>query len=505
MNPNSQSLRPRAGGSPAGSPRVVVAGAGVAGLMVALALARQGAAVNVLERDALPHGSSVGGDADTAAVATWRKGVPQARHTHACAALGRRLLREHMPEVWAALLDAGAVEMPLGADLGPAAPVPRCSDPELFGLSVRRSLFEDVLRRAVRAQRQVRLRAGVTVTGLLVCAGTVPEVQGVRTSAGDVEADLTIDALGRASPLGKWLREAGAAAPEDAIESCGLEYLTRWYRVLRRPEARLTAGLSAGGYAPSSGCIVCPADHHFASITLMTPHGDKALRPLNTPAAFTAAARLHAGIAPWLEPGACEPLTPVQRWPGCENRFRRQVVAGRPVVLGLLGVGDSICITNPTYTRGISLAIRHSLAIADLVGRDGLADLQSLAMHADAAAQALLRPWFDDSVAQDRVRAALWQGRQGGLDGGGAGPTLQDIAAAARHDDLVWHALARRSSLLDEPTAIFAHGEVLARARVVLAQRPAPTASGPTREDLLRVISTHGGPSTALPHAQHLA
>ncbi len=477
---------------------VAVAGAGVGGLMVALALARQGVEVDILERDTLPQG----GDAGALPVDAWRKGTPQARHTHACAALGRSLLRERLPDVWQALLAAGAVEMPVGARIGAAAPVPRCSDPDVIGLSVRRSLFEDVLRRAVRAERHIRIREGITVTGVLARSGAVPVVHGVRTSAGDLQADLTIDALGRASPFSKWLHECGAAAPEHTTEGCGIEYLTRWYRVRRRPEAPLNAGLSAGGYAPSSGCIVCPADNQFASITLMTPHGDKALRALNSPAAFTAAARLHAGIAPWLEPGACEPLTPVQRWPGCENRFRRPVVAGRPVALGLLGVGDSICVTNPTYTRGMSLATRHALAIADLVGREGIADLHALAMGADEAAQAMLRPWFDDSVAQDRVRTALWQGHAPRREVDGDAPTLQDIAAAARHDELVWHALARRSGMLDEPQAIFAHGEVLARVRAVQAQRRPQPAAGPTRDDLLRVIAA---PSATPAPATHLA
>ncbi|MEZ0191574.1 NAD(P)/FAD-dependent oxidoreductase [Ralstonia solanacearum] len=470
--------------------RVVVVGASVAGLMSALAFARGGAEVELLDRDPMAVRPPHPGATDTAIEAGWRKGVPQARHTHACAALGRRVLRERAPDVWAALLDAGAVEMPFGGRLEAAAAVPRGNDTELFGLSARRSLVEDVLRRIVLAEPNVQVREPITATGLLVRPGAIPVVEGVRTSAGDIRADLTIDALGRASPFGRWLDALGARAPEETAESCGLVYLTRWYRIRHRPAVPLNAGLSAGGYGASSGCIACPADNGYVSITMMTPHGDTALYPLAEETAFTAAARLHAGIAAWLEPGVCEPLSTVLRWPHCENRFRRFVVDGEPIALGWIGVGDSVCVTNPTYTRGMSLAARHAFAVADLVAREGLGDRHRLALGVDALAQRTLRPWFDDSIAQDRARNALWSGEphpqtpQNGL-------TLQQIAAAARHDDVVWHALARRSGMLDEPDAIFAHADVLARVRSVLAQHPAYPPTGPSRDDLMQVIDAH--------------
>ncbi len=62
---------------PAAGARVVVIGGSVAGLATGLILAGHGAEVVVVERDA---------PAEPAA--TWRRGVPQARHSHACLALG---------------------------------------------------------------------------------------------------------------------------------------------------------------------------------------------------------------------------------------------------------------------------------------------------------------------------------------------------------------------------------------------------------------------------------
>src|SRR5687768_9110914 len=86
--------------------RVVVVGAGVAGLGTALALGRRGHEVTVLERDHTPLPK----DPDEAF--RWdRRGAPQVRHSHAFLARLRNLLRDRHPDVLELLLDAGATEL----------------------------------------------------------------------------------------------------------------------------------------------------------------------------------------------------------------------------------------------------------------------------------------------------------------------------------------------------------------------------------------------------------
>ncbi|WP_434989014.1 FAD-dependent oxidoreductase [Xanthomonas melonis] len=477
---------------------VAVLGGSIAGLTSALAFARSGARVTLIERDAV--GAALA--AETAGEASfndgWRKGVPHARHTHALAALGRKTLRESAPDVWSALLAAGAIEMPFGAQLQDLAVAPRCDDPDLFGLSVRRAFVETVLRPIVLAEPNVTVLARTAVSGLLVSGDGIATVHGAQTANGEVRADLTIDALGRGSALSRWLRTAGAATPSETVENCGLAYYTRWYRLVRRPTVLLDAGFSAGGYAATSGCIVCPADNGYASVTLMVPQADKALHAFEAPELFTAAARQHSGIAAWLQPGACEAVSDVLRWPVCENRLRHFVADGRPVVSGVVAVGDALCTTNPTYTRGMSLAMRHAFALADLAQHDGLDDPHRFAVQADSLAQQWVRPWHDDSVLQDRARSALWAGTPGPQPSQGQ-ITLQHIAAAARHDAVVWQALARRTGMLDAPDTIFARTDVLARVRASGMQRMPPPQ--PDRNALLRLIARHRSANCAHPPA----
>ena len=69
--------------------RIIVVGGGIAGLGTALACARDGHEVIVLERDDTPMPA----DAD-AAFAWERTGAPQVRHSHAFLARLRNLLRK---------------------------------------------------------------------------------------------------------------------------------------------------------------------------------------------------------------------------------------------------------------------------------------------------------------------------------------------------------------------------------------------------------------------------
>ena len=96
--------------------RIAIAGAGVAGLASATALAAQGHTVHLFERDAAPErdtASQVGGGERATRWA--RPGVPQMRHSHAFLARLRNGLRDRAPDVLESLLEAGAEELHFGA------------------------------------------------------------------------------------------------------------------------------------------------------------------------------------------------------------------------------------------------------------------------------------------------------------------------------------------------------------------------------------------------------
>ena len=158
--------------------RAVVVGAGVSGLGAALVLARQGHRVTVIERDDTPMPAS----ADEAF--EWdRRGAPQVRHSHAFLARLTTLLRDHHPDVLAALEEHGAAPIRFGDDLPPTLSgyEREPGDDDLVMLACRRTTFEWVLRRIVQTTHGVEIRTGHGVTGLTVDEGGtgLPRITGV--------------------------------------------------------------------------------------------------------------------------------------------------------------------------------------------------------------------------------------------------------------------------------------------------------------------------------------
>src|SRR5476649_2662733 len=87
--------------------RVVVIGAGMAGLCTALSLAPTGRELHLLERDEAPPE----GDADAAFEHWNRRGVGQLRHSHAFLARLRSIIKDHHPALLHRLLEAGCREI----------------------------------------------------------------------------------------------------------------------------------------------------------------------------------------------------------------------------------------------------------------------------------------------------------------------------------------------------------------------------------------------------------
>jgi phytoene dehydrogenase-like protein len=120
--------------------KLLVLGGGVAGLATALAAGRAGHDVVLVERDT---DSPVGVAARV--FESWqRTGVAQFRQPHNFLGLGRRLLRERIPDVYRALLRAGAVEVEQFRFLAGAAPEPGDEDLATIGSSDAREVHTSI-------------------------------------------------------------------------------------------------------------------------------------------------------------------------------------------------------------------------------------------------------------------------------------------------------------------------------------------------------------------------
>jgi len=469
--------------------RVVITGAGIAGLMSALYLARDGHNVILLERDATPL------PATPDEAFTWkRRGAPQVRHPHAFLARLRNLLRDDLPDVRQDLLDAGCVEVGW-ADIVPDTlddRTPQPGDDDMTLIASRRTTFEWVLRRAALRTERVELRDGVKVTALRTApASSPPRVIGVRTSEGDIDADLVVDAGGRHSQVKALLAAIGVDVPEETRDA-GMVYISRFYRLrdgANEPDPQAFNGGTLGylGYGVFRG------DNRTFSVTIAIGTEDKELRSLVGLAHFDDAAALLPAAQPWVDPAIAEPIAEAHAMAGLVNRARHLVVDGKPSVLGFAAIGDALICTNPLYGRGCSLAGVNALLLADGF-RDHGTDLEAFALNLHEGVQEQIMPWYYASVMQDEAS------RQARLNGGGSdfmtSLITEGLLPLVRVDAKVSRAFFRGLNLLSSPNALLSDPKLSARVLAYWQTRdtrpPAPP-PGPTRAQMIEALSSRDG------------
>ena len=491
--------------------RVVVVGAGVAGLGTALSLGRAGHDVTILERDATPLPT------DPHAAFEWdRRGAPQVRHSHAFLARLRNLLRDRHPDVLALLLDAGATELRFLESM-PDTILDRSARPgdeDLVALACRRTTFEWVLRRTALAAPGVTLIDGVVGDGLATTGEPSGRrrVTGVRLADGDtVSGDLVVLAGGRRADVPGWFAAAGAEPIAEQDEDTGIVYWSRFYRLRGEPPP------SDGPIAADLGYLklaVFQGDNGTFSVTLATGNDDAEMRALAEPGCFDRAAAAMLPISPWLAPGVSEPITEVHLMARLRNRIRRFVLDGRPAALGVVAVGDAHTCTNPLYGRGCSLAMVHAELLGDALAAHGRAD-EPFHLALEAAVADQIEPWYRASVSQDRANRDAATVPPGALEGAVPPSGDEDSSAqqrrfmrsvlrdglvpALRTDATVLRAFLRGFNLLEPPEVLIQDQQVMARvleAWQARAERPPDPPIGPDRSALLALLADAAPPRT---------
>lgn len=216
---------------------------------------------------------------------------------------------------------------------------------------------------------------------------------------------------------------------------------------------------------------------------------DTTLKGLRHEDAFTAAIRATPMLAGWVAPGNSEPISPVHAMGGLDNMLRLPPSAQRQVI-GLYGVGDAVCTTNPSYGRGVSLSLAHAYLLADLITASPHVDIAQASEYLHRT-ELLMRPWLEEAKANDRGRAAMWQATLRGEppQRPPAGVISFGLAvAASTRDEEVWRRVANVMMMLQPPTALYADDEIRARIGKVLAAGPPPQLPGASRAELVEAV-----------------
>ena len=132
---------------------------------------------------------------------------------------------------------------------------------------------------------------------------------------------------------------------------------------------------------------------------------DRRFRVLKHAEVFTSVLRTLPTFAAWLE--ALEPISGVFPMAGLHNTLRRLVVDGAPVVTGLHAIGDSVCTTNPTLGRGLSLALWGAIDLVDSMQEHG-EDWAAQAVALDGRVAEHVVPFYADQASIDFARLACF-------------------------------------------------------------------------------------------------
>jgi flavin-dependent dehydrogenase len=466
--------------------RILILGAGLAGLGTATLLARDGHEVTVLERD--PEGPPPVEHADAAWDGWQRRGVNQFRLPHLMLPRWWSLLRAELPEVRYPLEAAGARYLNLIAALpverrGPV----RDGDERFDTLTARRPVLEVALSATAEAAG-VTIRRGVAVTGVTTHRDArVPRVTGVLTEDGSaIGADLVVDCGGRRSALSSWLQAAGAQRPIEERADCGFIYYGRHFRS-RTGEQPAVLGNLLQNY-DSLSTITLPGDNGTWSVVLTTSSRDKALRVLREPARWHAAVAGYPLVAHWAD---AEPISGVDVMAGIEDRYRRFVVDGQPVATGAVALGDAWACTNPSVGRGASIALVHACLLRDLLRETDPADHDKFPRRFDELTAQTVEPLYRATLWYDRHRLAE-------IDADVAGtpyrtederwPVLRALLAASLTDPDLARAYTSIAGFIATPEEVLGAPGVLDRVIALGMAAPQYPLPGPTRRELLETV-----------------
>ena len=101
-----------------------------------------------------------------------------------------------------------------------------------------------------------------------------------------------------------------------------------------------------------------------------------------------------------------EPISDVEVMAKIEDRHRAFVVEGTPVATGVIALADSWACTNPSVGRGVSIGLRHTLALRTTLGRVPLDDGVAFATEWHETTVAEVEPYYRETLAFDRHRLA---------------------------------------------------------------------------------------------------
>lgn len=334
-------------------PPIVVIGAGLTGMAVALMLAKQNLPLVVVERD--PR-DAFGGSAEHPAR---RIGAPHANCPHTLLAGGRDVLLRSLPEVARKVYMLGACD----ATFWPGSP----ATPDSTVLVLRRTLLERAFLECAQNLPTLTLRFGEPVLDLIVTNDHRPQVSGVRTGVTILPARLVIDASG--------IRTQMLPATECSETECvnlrsRLYYTSQPLRLTRRGYDAANGAAAVWIKNPDPSVMhvrLFLHDAPYASILLVLRGDDHTPSRRIIDEAYRAVMSDNK-LQPYCQGAVC--LAPIEIIGYLRTKLRLLDTERPFQPVGLLQIGDALATVNPLTSRGASLGLIQAEALVTCVARN---------------------------------------------------------------------------------------------------------------------------------------
>nr|WP_221381549.1 FAD-dependent oxidoreductase [Actinoplanes polyasparticus] len=335
---------------------VCVIGASVAGLLAARALADHARRVVLLERDVLAAGP-VG-----------HTSVPQGRHGHFLQPNALEQLEDWFPGFTDDAVARGAVPAPPGHHRLYMNSEPM-ADWDATLLTASRPFLEQRIRSRVTGIAGVEVRH-VVATGLRyrdkAVAGVAHRTPGGPATERVLEADLTVDAMGRGTSLVRWLEQGGFPALPVQWVPVGIGYTTALFR--RSPDDlsptiscaldQFTPGVDGRGLAAVAVYAIEGDLWQVVGMAYGRDREDATVKDLRG---------LCAGLPDiFRKATAGEPVGGAETYFYTDNR-RRRVADLERFPAGLVDIGDAVATSNPIHGIGMASAVKQASVLADFL------------------------------------------------------------------------------------------------------------------------------------------
>ncbi|GLE50460.1 FAD-dependent oxidoreductase [Mycobacterium montefiorense] len=421
----------------------VVLGAGIAGLLAARVLSEFYDSVSVVERDRLPD------------YPCHRRGLPQGRHAHNFYSRGLQVLGELFPGLLDDLARAGAVVVDDGdlshfyVRLGryELKSAGTFADPAALTLHMAsRPFMEYQLRRRVKALPNVNILDGHDVSELLTTGDIVNGVRIIRRYNGfltTIDADLVVDAMGRAARTPALLSRLGFERPTENRMAARYSYASQQLSMPMGSISQRLVMFNPGDGRPGGLLLANEHDTWMLAIGQLTETGEP---PTDYDAMLALAAPfLPADLMDGLR--QAHPIGEAVTYQHTAAVWRRYDQLSR-FPSGLVVLGDALCAPDPTYGQGMTIAALEALTLRDCL----LSGDAALAQRYFGATARYIGAMWAANRARSRATSPV-RDRSSGRARLQGWVTRAALNAAA-HDAVLTERFFRVSNFIDPPSRL---------------------------------------------------